>query len=74
MMLELLPAITLDDVNAAARRMFPADAARLVAYAGSTKSGPPPSAQQLLARLAGAGKAPVAQPGDMPPKPSVTEK
>jgi zinc protease len=46
---EVLPTITLDDLNAAARKAFPPDAAKLVVYAGNTKAGPAPTATALLA-------------------------
>jgi zinc protease len=53
---ELLPAIRLDDVDAAARKAFPADAGKLVAFAGNTKSGPAPTEVQLLADAAAAAR------------------
>ena len=56
---ELLPAIRLDDVNAAARKAFPADAGKLIAFTGNTKSGPAPTEAQLLADAAAAARAQV---------------
>jgi zinc protease len=56
---ELLPAIGVDDVNAAARTAFPPDAAKLVVYAGGTKSGAAPTEQQLLADIAAGERASV---------------
>jgi zinc protease len=53
---ELLPAIRLDDVNAAARKAFPADAGRLIAFAGNTKGGPAPTEAQLQADAAAAAR------------------
>jgi zinc protease len=49
---ELLPAISEDDVNAAARKVFAPSTGKLVVYVGGTKSGPTPSEQQLLADVA----------------------
>jgi zinc protease len=54
---ELLPAITVADLNAAARKAFPADAGKLIVYAGNTKAGPAPTTAQLLADDAAAGRA-----------------
>jgi zinc protease len=59
MVQEMLPTITLDDLNAAARKAFPADAAKLVVYAGNTKNGPAPTTAQLLADDAAAAHAQV---------------
>ncbi|KQV40234.1 pitrilysin family protein [Massilia sp. Root335] len=56
---ELLPTITVADLNAAARKAFPADAARLIVYAGNTKTGPAPTTAQLLADDAAASHAQV---------------
>ena len=56
---ELLPAIGLADVDAAARKAFPQDAGRLVAFAGNTKGGPAPTTDQLLADAAAAAHAQV---------------
>ena len=56
---EMLPTITLDDLNAAARKAFPPDAAKLVVYAGNTKAGPAPTTAQLLADDAAAAHAQV---------------
>jgi zinc protease len=58
---ELLPAITVADLNAAARKAFPPDAAKLVVYAGNTKAGPAPTTAQLLADDASAGRAQVTE-------------
>jgi zinc protease len=46
---ELLPTIGLDDINAIARKAFPQEAGRLVAFSGNTKGGPAPTEAQLLA-------------------------
>lgn len=54
----LLAEISLDDVNAAARSVIPADGARLVLYRG-IDSPSRPSGDQLLAALEGAWHAPV---------------
>jgi zinc protease len=56
---ELLPTITVADLNAAARKAFPADAGKLVVYAGNTKGGPAPTTAQLLADDAAASHAQV---------------
>jgi zinc protease len=56
---ELLPGITVGDLNAAARKAFPADAAKLVVFAGNTKAGPAPTAAQLLAADTAAAQATV---------------
>lgn len=55
----LLPTITVADLNAAARKAFPADAGKLVVYAGNTKGGPAPTTAQLLADDAAASHAQV---------------
>ncbi|SDD42928.1 zinc protease [Massilia sp. PDC64] len=57
---ELLPGITVADLNAAARKAFPADAAKLVVFAGNTKAAPAPTTAQLLAADAAAAQATVA--------------
>ncbi len=50
---ELLPSITLEDVNGFARAIIPEKAAKLVAYTGSDKpDSPPPTEPQLLASVA----------------------
>jgi zinc protease len=59
MVQDMLPTITLDDLNAAARKAFPPDAAKLVVYAGNTKTGPAPTTAQLLAGDAAAAHAQV---------------
>ncbi|WP_322400482.1 M16 family metallopeptidase [Massilia luteola] len=58
---ELLPTITVADLNAAARKAFPADAGKLVVYAGNTKAGPAPTTAQLLADDAAASHAQVTE-------------
>jgi zinc protease len=57
---EMLPAITLDDVNAYARKTFPADAGKLVVYIGGTKGAPAPTDAQLLADVTAADRLQVA--------------
>jgi zinc protease len=57
---DLLPAIRLDEVDAVARKAFPADAAKLIAFGGNTKGGPAPTEAQLLADAATAARAQVA--------------
>ena len=55
---ELVPGITLDEINRYARKTIPDNAARLVVYMGSGEAAsPPPSGTQLLAAVAGAEKA-----------------
>jgi zinc protease len=55
---ELLPAITLDEMNAYARRTIPADSGKLVVYTGnSNPSVPLPTGPGLLAAVAAAEKA-----------------
>lgn len=56
---ELLPGITVADLNAAARKAFPEDAGKLVVFAGNTKAGPAPTTDQLLAADAAAAQATV---------------
>jgi zinc protease len=56
---ELLPGITVADLNAAARKAFPADAGKLVVFAGNTKAGQAPTTDQLLAADAAAARATV---------------
>jgi zinc protease len=51
---ELLPAISVADVNASARRAYPLGAAKLIVYAGNTKGGPAPTNAQLQAADAAA--------------------
>ncbi|GAB3467325.1 insulinase family protein [Massilia terrae] len=61
MMHELVPSITLDEVNAYARHAIPADAAKLVIYTGVDRAAEPaPQGAQLLAAVAAAEKAHVA--------------
>lgn len=48
---ELLPTISLEHVNAAARKAFAADAGKLVSFIGGTKAGPAPTEQQLVAEV-----------------------
>jgi zinc protease len=60
MMKELLPGITLDEVNACARRTIPDGAARLVIYTGVDRPGQAaPEGRALLAAVAAAEKAQV---------------
>lgn len=47
----LLPTISLEDVNAAARKAFAADAGKLVTFIGGTKAGPAPTEQELVAEV-----------------------
>ncbi|QJE03647.1 insulinase family protein (plasmid) [Massilia forsythiae] len=56
---DILPTIGVADVNAAAAKAFPADAAKLIAFVGETRSAPAPTVPQLLAEAASAatGKA-----------------
>lgn len=54
---DLLPTISLDDVNAAARKVFAPETGKLVVYAGGTASGPAPTEQQLLATVAAGANA-----------------
>lgn len=55
---ELLPGITLDEMNAYARRTIPADSGKLVIYSGIERADlPPPEGPALLAALAAAEKA-----------------
>jgi zinc protease len=56
---ELLPTISLDAVNAAARKALTPDAGKLVAFVGGTKSGPAPTEQQLVAAVAAGAQAQV---------------
>ncbi|WP_308807731.1 M16 family metallopeptidase [Pseudoduganella aquatica] len=49
---ELVPGITLDEVNAAARKLLPADQHKLVVYMGNEKSDQPaPKGEELLAAV-----------------------
>lgn len=55
---ELLPGISLDEVNRYAGATIPADSAKLVVYMGSSKAGSPaPSGAQLLASVSAAEQA-----------------
>ena len=57
---ELVPGITLEDLNAYARRTIPADSGKLVVYTGPAKDGARvPSGEQLLAAVAKAERAEV---------------
>jgi len=56
---EMLPAITLDEVNAFARRLIPGDDRKLVIYVGG-EAAPAPAPAQLLAEVAAGEKAVVA--------------
>ena len=55
---ELVPGITLDEVNAYARRTIPADSGKLVLYTGVTRPDTP-QGEQLLATVAAAERAEV---------------
>ena len=58
---ELLPGITLDEMNAYARRTIPANSGKLVIYSGIERADmPPPEGPALLAALAAAEKAELA--------------
>ena len=58
---ELLPGITLDEMNAYARRTIPANSGKLVIYSGIERADmPPPEGSALLAALAAAEKAELA--------------
>jgi zinc protease len=58
---ELVPGITLDEMNAYARRTIPADSGKLVLYTGVERAdAPPPRGEQLLAAVAKAEKAQLA--------------
>jgi len=55
---ELLPGITLDEMNAYARRTIPANSGKLVIYSGIERADmPPPEGAALLAAVAAAEKA-----------------
>ena len=56
---ELLPAIGVADVNAALRKAYPADAAKLIVFADNGKGNAAPTAAQLLAADTAAAQAPV---------------
>jgi zinc protease len=58
---ELVPGITLDEMNAYARRTIPADSGKLVVYTGVERADvpPPPTGAQLLAAVAAAEKSKV---------------
>jgi zinc protease len=57
---EMIPGISLDEVNTFARKTIPADTAKLVVYMGSDKAGTPaPSRTQLLSWTGAAAKKPV---------------
>ena len=57
---ELLPALTLDDINAYARRTIPLDSGKLVIYTGGEGGGAvAPTSAQLLAEVAAAEHAKV---------------
>jgi zinc protease len=58
---EMLPAVTLDEMNAYARRTIPANSGKLVIYTGIERAdSPPPPGEALLAAVAAAEKAEVA--------------
>lgn len=62
---ELIPAITLDEMNRYARATIPADSAKLVVYMGSSKADTPaPSGAHLLASVAAAERASVSAHAD----------
>jgi zinc protease len=76
---ELVPGMTLAEINEYARRTIPADSGKLVLYTGVARAGTPaPTGAQLLAAVAAAEKSEVkardekalaAQLMDKPPKP-----
>ncbi|THC46872.1 pitrilysin family protein [Massilia sp. Mn16-1_5] len=58
---EMLPGVTLDEMNAYARRTIPANSGKLVIYTGIERADtPPPQGEALLAALSAAEKAEVA--------------
>ena len=58
---EMLPGVTLDEMNAYTRRTIPANSGKLVIYSGIDSPGsPPPQGDALLAALAAAERAEVA--------------
>ena len=58
---EMLPGVTLDEMNAYTRRTIPANSGKLVIYSGIDSPGaPPPQGEALLAALAAAERAQVA--------------
>ena len=58
---EMLPGVTLDEMNAYARRTIPANSGKLVIYTGIERpDSPPPQGEALLAALAAAEKAELA--------------
>ena len=58
---EMLPGVTLDEMNAYARRTIPANSGKLVIYTGIERpDAPPPQGEALLAALAAAERAEVA--------------
>ena len=56
---QLVPGITLEEMNAYAKRTIPADSGKLVLYTGSDKAGAP-TGEQLLGAVAAAERTPVA--------------
>jgi zinc protease len=57
---ELIPGITLDELNSYARKTIPGDSGKLVVYTGSSKGDmPAPTSAQLLSWVGAAGKAKV---------------
>jgi zinc protease len=55
---QLLPGITLDEINAAARKAIPSGQGKLVIYTGTDRADtPPPKADELLAAVNAAEKA-----------------
>ncbi|QNA91018.1 insulinase family protein [Massilia sp. Dwa41.01b] len=58
---QMLPTISLEEMNAYARRTIPANSGKLVIYSGIERADlPPPSGESLLAAVAGAEQAEVA--------------
>jgi len=58
---EMLPGVTLDEMNAYARRTIPANSGKLVIYTGIERADtPPPQGEALLAALDAAEKAEIA--------------
>lgn len=72
---ELVPGISLAEVNRHAARTIPADAGKLVVYMGSSKAeAPAPSGAQLLSWAQAAAKLPVAAREEKPLAASLMEK
>ena len=73
--LEMVPGITLDEVNRYARQTIPLDSPKLVVYMGASNSEvPTPSSEQLLAALSAAEKMAVTERGEKTLAASLMEK